>query len=263
MDGMDGFWKTPGKIPPLRDDAVQIWRVELVCAGAASEDSRLLLESSALQLSPEERSQAARMRVGGPLEEFTVGRGCLRLLLGVALSRSPASVVLERGLYGKPFVRVEPGMDAPWFNVAHSHGVVLIGLSTVSEIGVDVEFVDQSIDLEGVAQTAFHPDEVSRVLAASTLEERVGVFYRCWTRKEALAKADGRGLTLEPTTYVAGLDEPGEQRVMLPGSLVGDEFVVRELEVGPLHRAALATRGGTWPVRTYRFPRSFGTVYPE
>ena len=255
---MDGFWQTPGKIPPLRDDAVQIWRVELVGAGAASEDSRLLLESSAHLLSPEERSQAARMRVGGPLEEFTVGRGCLRLLLGSALDRSPASLVLERGLHGKPFVRAERGTVAPSFNVAHSHGVVLIGLSLLGEIGVDVEFVDPAIDLEGVAQTAFHPDEVSRVLAASTLADRLGVFYRCWTRKEALAKADGRGLTLEPSTYVAGLDEPGEQRVTFPDMMAGDEFVVRELEVGPLHRAALAMRGGTWPVRTYQFLGSLG-----
>ena len=101
------------------------------------------------------------------------------------------------------------------------------------------------------------------MLSASTLEERLRVFYRCWTRKEALAKADGRGLTLEPTTYVAGLDQPGEQGVLLPGALSGEEYFVRELEAGPMHRAALATRGGNVPVRTNQFPRQFGTVFPE
>ena len=256
---MDFSGKTPVSAPSLMDDAVQIWRIDLGGAGATPVDTKVLLESAASVLSPEEQAQAARMRAGGPSEEFTVGRACLRRLLGAVVHRNPASLVLEKGLHGKPFLRAEPGLVSPSFNVAHSHGVILIALSVVGEIGVDVEFVDQMIDLEGVARTAFHVDEVERVLRASTLEERLRVFYRCWTRKEALAKADGRGLTLEPRMYVAGLDEPGEQRVMLPSGLGGEDYFLRELEAGPSHRAALATRWATGTVRNYRFPYQLGT----
>jgi len=260
---MDDFWKAPLTAPSLLDDSVQIWRIDLGGAGQTPGDARWLLERAAEVLSPEEQAHAARMRLGGPSEEFRVGRGCLRRLLGAVLRRNPASLVLEKGLNGKPFLRLECGSIAPSFNVAHSHGVILIGLSIVGEIGVDVEFIDETIDLEGVARTAFHVEEVERVLSASTLEERLRVFYRCWTRKEAVAKADGRGLTLEPTTYVAGLDQPEQQRVLLPGALAGDEYLLCELEVGQEHRAALATRGGNCPVLTYQFPWQFGMLFPE
>ena len=260
---MDGCWNTPAGAPSLSEDGLQIWRIDLNGPRATPGESALLLERSASVLSPAERERAARMRVGGPVEEFTVGRGCLRQLLGGELHCDPTEMVLEKGLHGKPHVRTELGLVAPSFNVAHSHGVILIGLSMIGEIGVDVEFVDRMIDLEGVARTAFHVEEVARVERANILEDRLDVFYRCWTRKEALAKADGRGLTLEPTTYIAGRDERGEQCVTLPGADAGGRFFVREIDVGSSHRAALATRGSNVPVRTYRFPGHFGAVFPE
>ena len=259
---MDGCWSIPGSSPPLLDDAVQLWRIDLAGTGASSGESKLLVEGAATVLSLEERQIAARMRVGGPAEEFMVARGCLRRLLGAALRCGPSDIVLEKGPHGKPFVRARLSDVAPWFNVAHSHGIILIGLSRVGEIGVDVEFVDPSIDLEGVARTAFHVDEVARVDLARTLEERLDVFYRCWARKEALTKADGRGLTLEPTTYVAGLEELGEQCVTLPGSLAGDRFFVREIGVGSSHRAAVATRVANVSMCTYQMPMHFSTIFP-
>lgn len=260
---MDGTWNTPVNAASPLNDTLQIWRIDLDGRGANPCETSLLLDGCASVLSPDEREHAGRMRVGRPSEEFTVGRGCLRRLLGAAMRRNPSDLVLEKGLHGKPYVRPEPGLVAPSFNVAHSHGVVLIGLSMAGEIGVDVEFVDRTIDLEGVARTAFHMDEVARVEAATSLEDRLAVFYRCWTRKEALAKADGRGLLLDPTTYVAGLDEPGEQGVALPEALAGDKFFVREIDAGDSHRAALATRSANCIVSTYRFPFHFGTVFPE
>ena len=257
---MEGSWETPACAPSLLVDAVQVWRIELSDDGTTP-GARMLMQSLASVLRPEEREQATRMRVGGPAEEFVVGRGCLRRLLGSVLRCDPTSLVMQKGLHGKPFVRAEPGRSVPSFNVAHSRGVILIGMSTVGEVGVDVEFVDRTIDLAGVARTAFHAAEVARVESAPTLEERFQVFYRCWTRKEALAKADGRGLLLEPSTYVAGLDQSETQRVMLPGAEAGDEYFVRELEVGPSHRAAVAIRGGDWPVRMYEFPCNFDLVF--
>lgn len=260
---MGGCWSTPASAPSLSEDGLQIWRIDLNDASATMRESTLLLEQSASVLSPDERQSVARMRVGGPAEEFTAGRGCLRRLLGAVLNLDPSEVVLEKGLHGKPFVRTEVGFVAPSFNVAHSHGIILIGLSMVGEIGVDVEFVDRRIDLEGVARTAFHVDEVARVLRAMALEERLDMFYRCWTRKEALAKADGRGLTLEPTTYVAGLDERREQCVTLLGVDARETFFVQEIDVGLSHRAALATRASNVPVRTYRFSCHFWTDSSE
>lgn len=260
---MDGRWTMPESFPDLANGKLQIWRIDLGDMGATQAESQSLLEISAAVLSSDERDRAARMRAGGPREEFTVARGSLRRLLGVAVCKDPARLVIEKGEHGKPFLRGVAGVVQPTFNVAHSHGIILIALSAVGEVGVDVEFMDRTVELNDVARAAFHVDEVARVEQAGSLEERLEVFYRCWTRKEALLKADGRGLILEPTTFVAGSDEPKEQCVNLQGLFPGKEYFVRAIEVGSRHRAALATTERGVAVQLVQFPTRMGATFPE
>jgi 4'-phosphopantetheinyl transferase len=59
-------------------------------------------------------------------------------------------------------------------------------------------------------------------------------FYRLWTRKEAIMKADGRGISLDP----AGIDV-----LTVPRMIGGIRYTLRELKVGPLHAGHLASAG--------------------
>ena len=231
----------PETLPSLADGEVEVWRIELQRAGVSRQESRGLLQQAYAVLTAEERERAARMREGAPREEFVAGRGCLRRLLGAALEEDPRKLILEVGANGKP--RLRQGAGVPRFNVAHSRGMVLIALSRAGEVGVDVEYVDPAVELMDVARTSFHAGDLERIERARTQEERLKEFYRCWTRKEAVAKADGRGLTLAPVEFRAGAGDGEEYRVTLPvdGPRASSRFYVRGIEVGSTHFAALAT----------------------
>ena len=54
--------------------------------------------------------------------------------------------------------------------------------------------VDKAVEVLDVARTAFHPADVARLERAPSEEARRVQFFRHWTLKEALGKADGRGL---------------------------------------------------------------------
>ena len=260
---MDVRWTLPDKLPPLAMDRLQVWRINLGIGETISSDIGLLLHQAYAVLSEAERERAARMRIGGPREEFLAGRGCLRRLLGGTLDSDPRTLILETGSHGKPFLRPNLGGTAPDFNVAHSHGVILIGLSTVGAVGVDVEYLDPELDFLDIARTAFHADDLARLQRASTPEERLSAFYRCWTRKEAVAKADGRGLSLEPTSFAAGTDSDDEQKVVIPDSRDATVFHVRSLSVGKSHYAALATEGPRVSASCYELSPQFPLLFAE
>ncbi len=231
---MNSCWTMPEGPPNLVADRLQLWRISLGIASAPLPEIQILLNQAYAVLNTAERERAARMRAGATREEFIAGRGCLRRLLGSVLDADPRTLALEAGSHGKPFLRSRPGEVLPEFNLAHSRGVILIGLSAAGAIGVDVEYLDPGVELYDIARTAFHADDLARIRLAATQDEGLAAFYRCWTRKEAVAKADGRGLTLEPTSFAAGANTTDEQRVVLNGEIPPPhKFYVRGIDVGP------------------------------
>ena len=241
--GVGGDWVERLGLPPLAPDEVQLWRIDL---DAARMETPKLLDGAYAVLSTQEKERAARMRAGRPRDEFVAGRGSLRRLLGAAVGAAPETLVLEKGAHGKP--RLKTGI---WFNVAHSHGVILIGLSTAGEIGVDVEYRKLMPGLADVARTAFHADELARLEGAGSEALRLAEFYRCWTRKEAVLKADGRGLTIEPKSFAVGPEEGVEVEVSLPVEVGGQSYFVQGVDGGPFHAAAVASVRGGLAIRHY------------
>jgi 4'-phosphopantetheinyl transferase len=125
-----------------------------------------------------------------------VGRGVLRLLLGRAMRRSgPLMEPLDAGPAGKPAL---PG--GPAFNVSHGGGVVLLGFSTGHAVGVDVEPVASGGAWREV-MSRLHPIERAELTAA---RDPPAAFLRIWTRKEAVAKAAGAGLSVDSRDWAVG-----------------------------------------------------------
>ncbi len=94
--------------------------------------------------------------------------------------------------------RVETGFTG--FNVSHSgrHGLIAIGGQGC--LGVDLEERVPERDLEGIGGLVYGPAE-RRLLGNATGRERVHLFYRLWSMKEALIKALGTGFSLSPTGF--------------------------------------------------------------
>ena len=173
----------PGALPKLEYGEVQVFR--LWARGGAEQ------VSFAMQvLSPEERARAGRYRVEGAREEFVVGRSALRILLGAVLGVTPNRVELETNRYGKPTTR---GVE---FNVSHSRGLICIALCRDAAVGLDVEWIEPGLEVMELAEPNFTAEETGRLASLPAGRERAAAFCRLWTQKEAVAKADGRGLRI-------------------------------------------------------------------
>lgn len=235
-------WVKTSTIPELRDGDLQIWRLDL-----DGPDSRSLLTQAFEALTAEERQRAAKMRTGTAPEEFIAGRGFLRRLLSASLNCDPRGVGIVLGTHRKPALRPVRGVRMPHFNVSHSRGIVLIALSHSGSVGVDVEYMDSAVETIDVARAAFHADDLRRIESACTAQERLLAFYACWTRREAVAKADGRGLTLPASGFSTGMLSDVEQVVEIGGegtvagaSRYSSRYFVRNLCVSPCHLGGVA-----------------------
>jgi 4'-phosphopantetheinyl transferase len=141
-------------------------------------------------LSASERRRAERFFFERHRRRFIVARARLRELLGARLGVAPAAVELACGANGKPRLA---SADLH-FNVSHCGDVALVAFSKATPIGVDIEALRPIAGADEIAALFFSPSER---LACALLDKPLG-FLRCWTRREALAKGLGEGLSLPP-----------------------------------------------------------------
>jgi 4'-phosphopantetheinyl transferase len=86
-----------------------------------------------------------------------------------------------------------------------------------------------------VAEQSFAPAERTALLTLPQAE-RTEAFYRCWTRKEALVKAEGSGLFRALDTFAVSL-LPGEPATVISGA---DGWQLRHIDVAPNAVGAIA-----------------------
>ena len=140
-------------------------------------------------LSPEETERAERLRHAVDRTRYVFGRGLLRCIAGAYMAHAPGSIEVMTTAHGKPMIA---GASLS-VNVSHSGRWVLAAAGEGTPMGVDVELRDPSVDIRGVAGTVFS-DWENEALHACPEQVRMDLFYEIWTRKEAVIKADGRGI---------------------------------------------------------------------
>lgn len=136
------------------------------------------------QLPPDYRARVFQLRK--PIDRYNRLSGAI--LLKKAAMKSGFSdrflYEIESGELGRPFHQ-----GAVDFNISHSNYCTVCAISTEGNIGVDIEHY-RSVDINDF-KTVFNPLEWFELnLAKDQLLE----FFNLWTAKEAVAKADGRGL---------------------------------------------------------------------
>ena len=120
-----------------------------------------------------------------------------RQLVAAYTSCPPDRQAWERDARGRPLV-VEPG--GLHVSLSHAEAVVAAAVSRAAPVGVDVERLRPLADRGALARTALSEAELK---AVDELPEahRDAQVLRFWTRKEAVAKALGTGLTTEPARH--------------------------------------------------------------
>lgn len=195
-----GPWSFPAFPLRLKDDDVHVWRARLEPL-----DPRVLEFASLL--SDEERTRAARFRFERHRRRFVMGRAVLRTILAVYLGGEPRQLEFCYGTYGKPYLTQKCANLSVQFNLTHSNELVLCAFTRMRRVGVDLEYIRRTPEVEKLATELF-PQRDNLTVASNT--EKFGAFYNRWTRTEAYAKAVGTGLSEYSDSFDAPLmnEEP-------------------------------------------------------
>lgn len=196
-------------IPPHPGPATILGSDVLHLVRASLDDPPVAVGRLEALLSHSERERAARFHFERDRRRYTVSRGLLRILLGSLVQRKPASLVIEVGAHGKPSLP-----SGPSFNISHSGARWLCGYARDGRIGVDVEEHRTLHDLDALALDTFHPDEAAAVLAYPSGADRVGAFFRVWSRKESFIKALGLGLAYPLDGFVVSADATPDRELL-------------------------------------------------
>ncbi len=150
-------------------------------------------------LSDEERNRAGRFRNPVDAVRYLASHAFLREVLGERLGIEPGLVCLEKESGGKPRLSGKEG-GRLFFNLSHSGGHAAVALSEDAEVGVDIERVEHGLDWEQTAGTWLAEKEVGALRALPGEDSRLEGFFRLWCAREAVAKALGKGLSLDSRT---------------------------------------------------------------
>jgi 4'-phosphopantetheinyl transferase len=163
-------------------------------------------------LSADEHERAARYRFALHRRRFIAGRGLLRTLLARRAGVDPGRLSFRYESFGKPHLAGGPAALA--FNVAHSERYFALAVTEGYELGVDLETRRAIEDCHDLARHVFSDAEREQLTRELPAGE---AFLRGWTRKEAVLKAAGSGLSADPKQVTVGLHaEPRQVRVIDP-----------------------------------------------
>jgi 4'-phosphopantetheinyl transferase len=242
----DCKWQSKPADLKLSENQVHVWRAEL-------DLPTLQIEKLAQTLSTDEERRANRFYFERDRKHFIAGRGILRTILGQYLDLDPAQIQFDYSPRGKPSLANTD--EILYFNLSHSKGLALYGVSRDFNLGIDIEYMRPMSDLEQLAKRFFSPREYTAI-ASLPDNQKQRAFFQAWTCKEAYLKGTGDGLA-------GGLAEvevsliPGEAARLL--SIAGNSqaalsWSLHQIIPAPDYMAALAVAGKGWGLESINYP---------
>lgn len=169
-----------------------------------------IVDNAALRdlLDPSEIERAERKR--DPLP-FVGAHALMRTALGERLGVDPGSLRFERHCltcgtdqHGKP--RIMGHLDLH-MSLSYTDRLAVLAMSEDGEVGVDVEDVTEA-DFDGFEAVTLAAEEMA-ALEGYEGDSLLAARAKVWARKEAVLKATGDGLVVDPTeVVVTGPREP-------------------------------------------------------
>lgn len=238
------MWSPAMQKPLLPAGELHIWRAELSVDAAALAHYQTILTKEEIDRADEFRFERNR-------NYFIAARGILRCLLGNYLQMDPNKIVFNYGEFGKPALASSKDMQ---FNLSHSGGMALIGITKNHCVGIDLERIESNIELEEIANRFFSQRE-SRDLLALPLDQRPQAFFNCWTRKEAFIKAKGSGLSFPLDKFEVSLhpEEPAKLLATHWNDQERAKWSLFNLEPGEGFAGAVAVNGLVTDVRFWQW----------
>ena len=179
----------------MKTDVADIWTINL-------DVSDEILSQYLCDLREDEKYRSEQFRRSEDRINFIVSRAVLKRLIASRIAVPVSEIIFKKNKFGKPQLKDYQKLQ---FNLSHSGKVGVIGFTKNSRIGVDVELMKEDLEFESMAKHHFSAEEYQLLLQQSGKRLR-DYFYRCWTRKEALIKAEGSGISYPLDSFVVSMD---------------------------------------------------------
>lgn len=238
--------------PPTRlstlNREVHIWRINLA-------NERPVERFWKLQLHKDELARASRFRFDKDRQTFTITRGVLRYLVQKYSCLSNEEVRFAYNAHGKPLLVSLLNLSRLQFNVTHSRECALIAFGRGVSVGIDAEYLLGDVDVMQLARVILSRAQFDH-FAELPVAERRESFYRCWTCKEAVAKAVGHGFSMPFDSFDVSFQLNEPPRVLWLDSEWGraDEWTLHPIEAGPSFAATLAVNSPNMSPRLFDWP---------
>lgn len=208
------------EVPGCEGVEVFGWRLE------ADDDTITRMEAL---LSDDERTRRQRYRFAKDRRQFTIARAGMREFLARRLDVHPADLRFQYNAYGKPAI-IAP-MHFAHFNLSHAGGQAVLVIAN-RPVGIDIEAI-RAFD-EDVATGFFSHMENQSLKHAGTARERLALFYRIWTSREAVSKAEGAGFSHDQRAFEirVGSDGTATFAAILPSRTAWQPWRLWNVPVG-------------------------------
>lgn len=141
----------------------------------------------------EERQRAARYKRPHDGRHLLARRVLLRCLLAERSGQTPEAIKLIASTHGRPVVESIMPMT---FNTSRSGRYFAVALGHMRNCGIDIEQPRRVRDVESLTRRIISDADYDSLLATGPIDQTT--FLRLWTRKEAVLKALGVGLSVDP-----------------------------------------------------------------
>jgi 4'-phosphopantetheinyl transferase len=232
----------PLKSINLNEKEVHVWLVDLDAAIAN-------LPELQTTLATDEIARARRFHFPEHRDRFISARGLLRVILAKYLSLEPQAIAFSYGSHGKPLLR-EPYSHLS-FNLTHSEGLALYIIALRRDVGIDVERINGDREIDSIISRFFTQSEQTYLLNLPP-DERQAAFFRCWTCKEAQAKASGVGISqgLDQLDLSSMLEKKHNSTYHAPWTIMPLKL---EQDWYDRYAAAIAVTGQDWQIKCWRY----------
>ncbi|MCU1323514.1 MAG: phosphopantetheine-protein transferase [Acidobacteriaceae bacterium] len=213
---------------------VHLWLLDLELAYS-------LCDMHDRMLSGDELEKVSRFASSELSYRYRATRVLLRYLLSKYLRTSPKEIQFTYGANGKPHLRPDHSLE---FNVSHSGNRAAVAITANSPVGVDLEEIRSIPEASQISAQCFSPEEVRQLAGMATLQQ-ISAFMWCWSRKEALLKAMGCGLSEPMNVYHVGARLPLEpwEISVTECDRAGSTWQVQDIPYSPACSMAVAYRG--------------------
>jgi len=170
------------------------------------------------------------------------------------LNVDAGSLSFKYGPNGKPALDDLCLSGALFFNLSHSEEIALYAFSPDNEVGVDVEYMRDIYEMDRIAERIFSSREIKifRALSGRTKKE---AFFNGWTRKEAISKALGDGLSLSLHSFDVSFiaEKPARPISMEGNSGKIPELNIQDLKPASDYAGALAVKDTVFETRHWQW----------